>query len=195
MAMDFNGQIVQTTKHVYLNSQDAQRVIYNGAEVWRRAPTYLYNRGDEVTDFTGGWKTQANYFLINDTYCQTQTPCTPVKEVSAIHMPVNNYYISGGLVVTNGKVDLTQMQHLYAHINQFSTSEYAYFGLAAMAAQPVGGQQNAFAAVAAVKGNAGATTVDLNVAALSGSYYIAAWFSQNNYIRFDGYLYDIQCAY
>lgn len=194
MAIDFNGQIVQTTKHVYLNGQDAQRVYYNSTEVWRRAPTYLYNRGDEVTEFTGGWKTQDNYYLGNDDYCQQQTPCTPVKEASAIHMPVNNYYISGGLVVTNGKVDLTQMTHLYAHINQFSTDQYAYFGIAAMASQPSHGQ-NTFAASAVVKGNAGATTVDLNVAALSGSYYIAAWFSQNNYIRFDGYLYDIQCAY
>lgn len=194
MGIFYNNTNVPTTSHVYLNSQDSQVVFYNNTEVWRRAPTYLYNRGDEVTQFTGGWKTQANYYIGSDDYCQQQTPCTPVKEASTIHMPVNNYYMSGGLVVTNSKVDLTQMTHLYAHINQFSTSEYAYFGIAAMASQPSHGQ-NTFAASAAVKGNNGYTSIDLNVAGLSGSYYVAAWFSQNYYIRFDGYIYDIQCAY
>lgn len=195
MGIFYNSTNIPTTQHIYLNSQDSQVVFYNNTEVWRRAPTYLYNRGDQVTQFTGGWSAYRNYFIGGDTYWRNQTPTTPEFRSSDIHFAVNNYYMSGGTVVTNSKVDLSKMTYVTANINQYSTDQYAYFGIAAMANPPHAGANNVFAAVAAFKANSGYTSILLPVSNLTGSFYIAAWFSQNYYIRFDGYIYEIICTY
>lgn len=63
-----NGTTVSGNNLKYVVSNlgsNIKSVTYNGTEYWKAYPEYLYNAGDEVTDFTGGWvsmsKVMANY--------------------------------------------------------------------------------------------------------------------------------------
>ena len=62
MALIVNGTAM---KKCNVQGSRCKQVNLNGMKIWTDLPDYLYNAGDEVTDFTGGWenmpKVMANY--------------------------------------------------------------------------------------------------------------------------------------
>ena len=46
--------------------RSCSRVLFNARVVWQRIPDYLYNAGDQITEWTGGWQQKDTYMAHND---------------------------------------------------------------------------------------------------------------------------------
>ena len=66
MGLKFNGRLIPQSAHVRFNGLDRARVLFNGRVVWQRIPDYLYNAGDQITEWTGGWQQKDTYMAHND---------------------------------------------------------------------------------------------------------------------------------
>jgi hypothetical protein len=181
-------------------------VIYNGTslsvvkhgntQVWKRAPEYLYNNGDQCSGFTGGWDARAAYFLNTDTYYRNQTGTKPVFNTGNISVTCTGSYLGGGSVITNWPVDLSAVSSLTASINKFDPTEtYSAFNIYLLSAWPTINADNSYVAAVRVLGNQQATSVTLNTSGYNGSYYVLMGFSNNNSRSFTGYIYSLKCNF
>ena len=73
MALVFNNVTVPQSGNVSYNGTSLSVVKHGNTQVWKRAPEYLDNNGDQCSGFTGGWDARAAYFLNTDTYYRNQT--------------------------------------------------------------------------------------------------------------------------
>ena len=148
-------------------------VKHGNTQVWKRAPEYLYNNGDQCSGFTGGWDARAAYFLNTDTYYRNQTGTKPVFNTGNISVTCTGSYLGGGSVITNWPVDLSTVSSLTASINKFDPTEtYSAFNIYLLSAWPTINADNSYVAAVRVLGNQQATSVTLNTSGYNGSYYI-----------------------
>ena len=136
MALVFNNVTVPQSGNVIYNGTSLSVVKHGNTQVWKRAPEYLYNNGDQCSGFTGGWDARAAYFLNTDTYYRNQTGTKPVFNTGNISVTCTGSYLGGGSVITNWPVDLSAVSSLTASINstlpkpiQLSTSICSARGL------------------------------------------------------------------
>lgn len=54
MALVFNNVTVPQSGNVIYNGTSLSVVKHGNTQVWKRAPEYLYNNGDQCSGFTGG---------------------------------------------------------------------------------------------------------------------------------------------
>lgn len=119
MALVFNNVTVPQSGNVIYNGTSLSVVKHGNTQVWKRAPEYLYNNGDQCSGFTGGWDARAAYFLNTDTYYRNQTGTKPVFNTGNISVTCTGSYLGGGSVITNWPVDLSAVSSLTASINKF----------------------------------------------------------------------------
>ena len=101
MALVFNNVTVPQSGNVIYNGTSLSVVKHGNTQVWKRAPEYLYNNGDQCSGFTGGWDARAAYFLNTDTYYRNQTGTKPVFNTGNISVTCTGSYLGGGSVITN----------------------------------------------------------------------------------------------
>jgi hypothetical protein len=199
MALSFNGTNIPVSSNVNYNGTNCSTVSCNGTQVWKHAPEWLYNSGNQYTEFTGGWNAQAAYYLggaAGTNYYRNQTASTPVFNATNIQVSCIGNYLGGGSVITNWPVDLTGISSITANINVFDQYEtYSYFYIHILSAWPTINADNNSIAATVTKGNQQATSLTLNVSSLNGSYYVLVGFSNNNYRTFTGYVYSIKCNF
>ena len=98
MALVFNNVTVPQSGNVIYNGTSLSVVKHGNTQVWKRAPEYLYNNGDQCSGFTGGWDARAAYFLNTDTYYRNQTGTKPVFNTGNISVTCTGSYLGGGSV-------------------------------------------------------------------------------------------------
>lgn len=199
MALWFNGTNIPGSGNVIYNGTYCDTVNCNGVQVWKRAPEWLYNSGNQYTEFTGGWNAQAAYYLggsAGTNYYRNQTASTPAFNASNISVTCTGNYLGGGSVITNWKVDLSAISSLTASINVFDQYEtYSYFYIHILNSWPTINADNTSVAATCVTGVSKTTSVTLNTSGLSGGYYVLMGFSNNNYRSFTGYIYSLKCNF
>ena len=179
-----------------INGTSLSVVKHGNTQVWKRAPEYLYNNGDQCSGFTGGWDARAAYFLNTDTYYRNQTGTKPVFNTGNISVTCTGSYLGGGSVITNWPVDLSAVSSLTASINKFDPTEtYSAFNIYLLSAWPTINADNSYVAAVRVLGNQQATSVTLNTSGYNGSYYVLMGFSNNNSRSFTGYIYSLKCNF
>ena len=137
MALVFNNVTVPQSGNVIYNGTSLSVVKHGNTQVWKRAPEYLYNNGDQCSGFTGGWDARAAYFLNTDTYYRNQTGTKPVFNTGNISVTCTGSYLGGGSVITNWPVDLSAVSSLTASINKFDPTEtYSAFNIYLLSAWP-----------------------------------------------------------
>ena len=92
MALVFNNVTVPQSGNVIYNGTSLSVVKHGNTQVWKRAPEYLYNNGDQCSGFTGGWDARAAYFLNTDTYYRNQTGTKPVFNTGNISVTCTGSY-------------------------------------------------------------------------------------------------------
>ena len=181
MALVFNNVTVPQSGNVIYNGTSLSVVKHGNTQVWKLAPEYLYNNGDQCSGFTGGWDARAAYFLNTDTYYRNQTGTKPVFNTGNISVTCTGSYLGGGSVITNWPVDLSAVSSLTASINKFDPTEtYSAFNIYLLSAWPTINADNSYVAAVRVLGNQQATSVTLNTSGYNGSYYVLMGFSNNN---------------
>ena len=103
MALVFNNVTVPQSGNVIYNGTSLSVVKHGNTQVWKRAPEYLYNNGDQCSGFTGGWDARAAYFLNTDTYYRNQTGTKPVFNTGNISVTCTGSYLGGGSVIDTAK--------------------------------------------------------------------------------------------
>ena len=196
MALVFNNVTVPQSGNVIYNGTSLSVVKHGNTQVWKRAPEYLYNNGDQCSGFTGGWDARAAYFLNTDTDYRNQTGTKPVFNTGNISVTCTGSYLGGGSVITNWPVDLSAVSSLTASINKFDPTEtYSAFNIYLLSAWPTINADNSYVAAVRVLGNQQATSVTLNTSGYNGSYYVLMGFSNNNSRSFTGYIYSLKCNF
>ena len=178
MALVFNNVTVPQSGNVIYNGTSLSVVKHGNTQVWKRAPEYLYNNGDQCSGFTGGWDARAAYFLNTDTYYRNQTGTKPVFNTGNISVTCTGSYLGGGSVITN-----------------WPTETYSAFNIYLLSAWPTINADNSYVAAVRVLGNQQATSVTLNTSGYNGSYYVLMGFSNNNSRSFTGYIYSLKCNF
>lgn len=199
MALSFNGTNIPVSGNVTYNGTGCSTVSCNGTQVWKRAPEWLYNGGNQYNEFTGGWNAQAAYYLggaPGTNYYRNQTASTPSFNSTNISVTCTGNYLGGGSVITNWKIDLSSISSLTASINVFDQYElYSYFYIHILDSWPTINADNTSVAGTVTKGNQQATSLTLDTSNLNGSYYVLMGFSNNNYRSFTGYVYSLKCNF
>ena len=181
MALVFNNVTVPQSGNVIYNGTSLSVVKHGNTQVWKRAPEYLYNNGDQCSGFTGG---------------RNQTGTKPVFNTGNISVTCTGSYLGGGSVITNWPVDLSAVSSLTASINKFDPTEtYSAFNIYLLSAWPTINADNSYVAAVRVLGNQQATSVTLNTSGYNGSYYVLMGFSNNNSRSFTGYIYSLKCNF
>ena len=124
MGLKFNGRLIPQSAHVRFNGLDRARVLFNGRVVWQRIPDYLYNAGDRITEWTGGWQQKDTYMAHND-YWFGNTPgavsglngqLTINADNMKAYMPYDGQLYQGVLLSTVKQIDLTHISGLTADL-------------------------------------------------------------------------------
>ena len=66
MGLKFNGRRILQSSFIRFMGRSCSRVLFNARVVWQRIPDYLYNAGDQITEWTGGWQQKDTYMAHND---------------------------------------------------------------------------------------------------------------------------------
>lgn len=102
--------------------------IYQGG-VWETWFTYLYNKGDEFTDLTGGWNA---YAYKTSTSGSTATKPTVTKGSTSIKIAFSSSSTSAGALFTEKTVDLTNIATLEIDvIDVGSAADTVFLGITA----------------------------------------------------------------
>lgn len=148
---------------------DKTAKIYQGGK-WVEWITYLYNRGFDNANLTGGWYTASGY---GSGYGSADW----TVNIGSNYMQFAAGNGKSGIYSTKNKVDLTNVNTLYLVIDTNYSNAGAFHVLNNFTLDkwtPAGSVANA-TLTSAVNG-----VVSLSVSALSGSYYIAYGLSTSN---------------
>ena len=137
MGLKFNGRRILQSSFIRFMGRSCSRVLFNARVVWQRIPDYLYNAGDQITEWTGGWQQKDTYMAHND-YWFGNTPgavsglngqLTINADNMKAYMPYDGQLYQGVLVSTVKQIDLTHISGLTAI---FTASEMWGGGYASM---------------------------------------------------------------
>lgn len=122
MGLKFNGRRILQSSFIRFMGRSCSRVLFNARVVWQRIPDYLYNAGDQITEWTGGWQQKDTYMAHND-YWFGNTPgavsglngqLTINADNMKAYMPYDGQLYQGVLVSTVKQIDLTHISGLTA---------------------------------------------------------------------------------
>ena len=200
MGLKFNGRLIPQSAHVRFNGLDRARVLFNGRVVWQRIPDYLYNAGDQITEWTGGWQQKDTYMAHND-YWFGNTPgavsgLNGQLTINADNMKAYMPY-QGVLVSTVKQIDLTHISGLTAI---FTASEMWGGGYASMGVTQ--SFENKYQPISATGGvcsrisfnTAGPHSVTLDTTQLTGLYFVCFTTCVDNGAKLSTYLQRIKVS-
>ena len=205
MGLKFDGRLIPQSAHVRFNGLDRARVLFNGRVVWQRIPDYLYNAGDQITEWTGGWQQKDTYMAHND-YWFGNTPgavsglngqLTINADNMKAYMPYDGQLYQGVLVSTVKQIDLTHISGLTAI---FTASEMWGGGYASMGVTQ--SFENKYQPISATGGvcsrisfnTAGPHSVTLDTTQLTGLYFVCFTTCVDNGAKLSTYLQRIKVS-
>ena len=205
MGLKFNGRRILQSSFIRFMGRSCSRVLFNARVVWQRIPDYLYNAGDQITEWTGGWQQKDTYMAHND-YWFGNTPGSVSGLNGTLTIQSNNMksFMSNGsslyrgvLISTISQVDITPISSLTA---TFTASEMWGGGYASMGVTKR--FENKYQPISATGGvcsrikfnTTGPHTVTLNTSALSGMYYVCFTTCIDSDAQLSTYLQSIKCS-
>ena len=135
---------------------------------------YLYNKGDECTDITGGWdaKNVGTYYSIGTFTKNTNSAKASIIEMQSIW------------ACTNNKISLTDINNIHANILNVNNTESNKIATIIAINQELNGNHTAFASLS--NGQTGDVSID--VSNVTGDYYLYFYVASELYsasITFD----------
>lgn len=205
MGLKFNGRRILQSSFIRFMGRSCSRVLFNARVVWQRIPDYLYNAGDQITEWTGGWQQKDTYMAHND-YWFGNTPgavsglngqLTINADNMKAYMPYDGQLYQGVLVSTVKQIDLTHISGLTAI---FTASEMWGGGYASMGVTQR--FENKYQPIWATGGvcsrisfnTAGPHSVTLDTTQLTGLYFVCFTTCVDNGAKLSTYLQRIKVS-
>lgn len=149
---------------------DKPAKVYQGG-VWVDLIVYLYNAGNEFTDFTGGWESFSSVYVYDaDIGYGGGNPPTVTRNATNMKITAKN---CSGLVHTRNKIDLTSVKTIKMVGSILPYNQKETTGIYIMT-DLIQGYKNK-GAVRCLPGTVGQTTTGeftVDVSGLSGKYYV-----------------------
>lgn len=181
------------TPRIGSSQRKATPFVWNGS-AWVEHPAYiwgeitncwLYNKGDENVDITGGWISEGRFF--NEATPGEPTPLILTKESGSMTITNNfthDYDNRSGIARPANAIDLTNYSVLRLHYDCSLPNCIAYFAIL-----PVGAtywQSNLVATHDFANATKTGATTTLDVSALTGAYNVCiamlSW-AANNWVK------------
>ena len=131
----------------------------------RFKPIYLYSNGTENEIVTGGL-TAYDYVTSTSSSIPKKPTISKGSTTMTISLPDATGSSSGGTVFTENKIDLTKAKTIYLNVTNITVDASSYVRFGVLATKE---NKYTFAAATTIRSNG---TLSLDVADLSGSYYL-----------------------